>query len=186
MKLTIEQGGPLRSQHTLPKWHVYQDRSNDCGPYCVAIVGNTLRDASVTDAATLARSMEHYRRFLLPARISGWATFPWGIVWAFKRLGIAARWRMLQSREVLWDNLRRGVVTIVLAGDPFYFHKGHWKGWSHYKILYSWDIERGWAFVDPAVRQAPGLSWQEDASFWQQWSRLGRQVVEVTDSPLMK
>lgn len=171
----------LRLAHPLSEWHQHQGQSNDCGPYCAAMIINTLRNAQMVDGTLLGQELSHWRRFLLPARISGWATFPWGVVWALEREGLHARWRVFQSRARLYKNLREGISTIVIVGEPLRFSKQRrWQGWSHYKILYSWDPEKGWGFVDPAVPSSPGVSWQKDTAFWSHWRGMGRQIIEVT------
>ncbi len=166
----------------LPKWHRHQGSSNDCGPYSVMIVTNGLRDASVVDGDALARAMEGsvaQRGSLLPARIRGWATFPWGVAAALRRQGLAARWRLLRSKRDLWANLNRGWPTIVIIGSPLSFRDGRYTGWSHYKVLYAWDPDEGFAFVDPAADTGVAFSYQDEASFDQQWGAMGRQIIEV-------
>lgn len=175
----VREDAPSWSSYAFPKWHIYQGATNDCGPYCVAIVGNTFRDLTVVDPVLLAKSMASWRRLFIPARVPQWATFPWGIVWAFEELGFEARWRVFSSRKRLYRNLRSVIATIVLIGEPFRFKDHQWQGWSHYKVLYGWDPVRGWAFVDPGVAYSPGISWQKDADFFKRWRSLGCQIIEI-------
>ena len=166
----------------LPKWQRQQGDSNDCGPYSVMIVTNGLRDAPVVDGDALARRMEGppgTRRSLLPLRIKGWATFPWGVATALRQQGLRARWRVWSSFRTLWANLNRGWPTIVLVGQPFRRVDGKYAGWSHYKVLYAWDPAEGFAFVDPAAANGVAYSTQDQATFLKEWTAMGRQIVEV-------
>lgn len=171
--------------HPLPKWHRHQGSSNDCGPYSAMIVANGLQDAPVVDADVLARAMEGppaVRGSLIPERIPGWATFPWGVVRALRRAGYRARWRIAVPVRELYANLNRQRPTIVIVGDPFRFKGGAFAGWSHYKVLYAWDPEDGFAFVDPAADDDVVFTTQPQAEFEQQWTAMGRQVIEVLEA----
>jgi len=168
----------------LHKWHIHQGNTNDCGPFSATIAANALRDALVLDAPTLARAMERApedKRRIIPARIKGWATFPWGVVYALRKMGFKARWRMGASLNRLQRNLDRGRVSIVIVGDPLNFKDGVWRGWAHYKVLYAWDPDEGWAFVDPAAREEEVFSYQEPDEFAEQWTWMGRHLIEVWD-----
>ena len=166
----------------LPKWHRHQGSSNDCGPYSAMIVVNGIHDAFVVDGDALARAMEGgpaQRGGLLPARIAGSATFPWGIARALRRQGLRARWRVGVPLRELWANLNRGRPTIVLVGEPLRFKNGKYAGWSHYKVLYAWDPEDGFVFVDPAADEGLAYTYQSQEAFVDLWTRMGRQVIEV-------
>lgn len=166
----------------LPKWHRHQGSSNDCGPYSVMIITNGLHDAALVDGDQLARAMEGSmteRGTLLPSRIKGWATFPWGVAAALRRQGLDARWRPFRAKRHLWANLNRGWPTIVIVGDPLKFTNGTYAGWSHYKVLYAWDPADGFAFVDPAADDGVAFSYQDEAAFDEQWAAMGRQIIEV-------
>ncbi len=164
----------------LAKWHHNQGSTNDCGPFSAAIVANGLRDKQVIDAPALARAMEQAPKdcpIPLPFsldRIPGSATFPWGVAHALEQQGFKARWHVLSSIDHLKENLDKGLATIVIVGNPK-------EGWAHYKVLYAWDPKHGWAFVDPAAAEKQAFSYQEDASFEEQWSAIGRICVEVWD-----
>jgi hypothetical protein len=166
----------------LPKWHRHQGSSNDCGPYSAMFVVNSLRDAPVVDADILARRMEGPRAMRgswLPSRIKGWATFPWGVAGALRTEGVRVRWRMLARRRALLENLDLERPTIVIVGEPLRFRRGKYAGWSHYKVLYAWDPEEGFAFVDPAADEGVTYTYQDEASFVRQWTAMGRQLIEV-------
>lgn len=166
----------------LPKWHIHQGSTNDCGPFCATIAANALRDTQILDAPTLARAMEgapDETGRLIPWRIKGWATFPWGIVYALRSLGFKARWRVGASLKRLKKNLDRGRITIVIVGDPLDFKDGEWRGWSHYKVLYAWHPKRGWAFVDPAASASDVFSYQDEESFEREWTWMGRHIIEI-------
>lgn len=169
----------------LPKWHRHQTNPYDCGPYAVMIVANALRDNAIIDGDALARAMEgppRKRGTLLPARIRGWATFPWGVVVALRRAGYRAHWRVLRPLRDLYANLNRGWPTIVIVGEPLKWQGGKYAGWSHYKVLYAWDPEEGFAFVDPAAGDGVAFTYQDEDEFLRLWNNMGRQVIEVRES----
>jgi hypothetical protein len=166
----------LRSPHPFHRWHIYQGRTNDCGPACIAIVANTLRGASVTGVEVLSQALVEARP--LPGRVQGWATFPWGMVRAFRDLGLQARWRVGVGEARLRENLRAGRTTVLLVGRPLRVVKGRWRGWAHYKVLYSWAPPGEWGFVDPAVASPP-VTRQGARALRTDWNWLGRQIVEV-------
>lgn len=170
--------------YPLPKWHRQQSTPTNCGPYSVMFVANSLRDADVIDGDALASRLEgppSVRHSLIPLRIRNWATFPWGLVRALRELGFAARWRVWVPLRELYANLNRNRATIVLVGDPLRFENGAYAGWSHYKVLYAWDPDEGFAFVDPAAPAGEGYSYQDEDAFMREWTRMGRQIVEAWD-----
>ncbi|MGC9356315.1 MAG: hypothetical protein ACP5GX_00515 [Anaerolineae bacterium] len=172
--------------HRLPypfsDWHAYQGQTNDCGPFSVAIAANAIRQETVFNPEALSRSLAQWRGWLPPDRVPGWIVFPWGLVRVLREQGFGARWRVLNREERLWRNLHADLTTIVVVGRPLRFKGWRWAGWSHYKVLHAWDPERGWGFADPAVSRAPGLSWQDEATFRREWTWMGRQLIEVWDS----
>jgi len=171
-----------KMRQPLPKWHTYQGNTNDCGPFCATIVANTLGDAPLVDAPMLARAMEKPAPGLgrlLPSRIKGWATFPWGVARVLRSLGFRARWRPLASIKRLEDNLDKEIISIVIVGNPLHFANRKWHGWSHYKVLYASSSEQGWAFVDPAATTSEVFSYQDAKSFKREWTQMGRNLIEV-------
>jgi hypothetical protein len=159
-------------------YHVCQRDSNDCGPYCVAMVTNTLYEGPFVNAEALS---EELNRRGFPERIPDWATLPWGVVASLRRLGLRARWRVGASLQRLFTNLQQDRITIVMIGEPLYFEGRKWSGWSHYKILDTWDPERerNLGFVDPSTSNATGMTWQSLDEFRQQWAWMGKQMIEV-------
>ncbi len=169
-------------QHPLPKWHRHQGNSNDCGPYSAMIVANGLRDTFVLDGDIVGQQMERAptaRGTLLPLRIHGWATFPWGITHILRRNGFRTRWRVAASLRSLYAALNRGHPTIVIVGEPFRRRDGRYGGWSHYKTLYAWDPDEGFAFVDSAASEDVVYTYQDEATFLRLWTNMGRQMIEV-------
>jgi len=166
----------------LPKYHRHQGSSNDCGPYSVMFVANALLERDIVDGDALARKMEgppSVSGSLIPGRIKGWATFPWGVARALRGYGLRVRWRVGAALRDLYASLNRKHPTIVIVGDPLRFVNGKYAGWSHYKVLYAWDPDEGFAFVDPAAEDDVAFSTQDAASFHSQWSAMGRQLIEV-------
>ncbi len=168
---------PRHSRHPLLDWHVYQGQTNDCGPSCVTIVANALRNAPVTSVPVVAQGLLEARP--LPGRIRGWATFPWGMVRTLRRLGFQARWRMGVQEERLVEIVEGPAAGIVIVGQPLRFEGRRWRGWSHYEVLYGWDVEGRWGFVDPARPTERAIVWQPASDFRRQWGAMGRQLIEV-------
>jgi len=166
----------VKLTHPLTRFHAHQGETNDCGPYCVAMVANGLYGMPLVRANMLAKELDQ-RGF--PERIPEWLTLPWGLVKVLHRLGLRARWRLGVRPARLFDNLRADRITIVIVGEPLRFVKGQWAGWSHYKILSVWEPERGLGFVDPATTHPSGMTWQPFEEFCRQWTWMGRQIIEV-------
>ena len=160
------------------RYHAYQRDSNDCGPYCIAMVTNALYGAPFINAEALSEELNQ-RGF--PERIPDWATLPWGIVASLRRLGLRARWRLGASLRRLFANLQQDRIVIVMIGEPLHFEGRTWRGWSHYKILDAWDPERelNLGFVDPATSHHTGMTWQSLNEFRRQWAWMGKQMIEV-------
>jgi len=184
--------GALGMRTPLHRFHQHQGSTNDCGPFCVAIAVNALREEAILDGHAVARWMERVRRSAgrlpLPVldKVPGWATLPWGIGDELRRHGLRARWRLFGTREHLLHNLAADRVTAVAVGEPLRFVKGRWRGWGHLKLLYAWDPQWGWAFVDPGVRPWPGdpwaargIGWQREEEFVRQWMWMLRFTMEV-------
>jgi len=166
----------IKLSHAIARFHIYQRDTNDCGPYCVAMVTNALYGARFVHAEVLA---EELSRRGFPERIPGWATMPWGIVAQLRRLGLRARWRVGAPFSDVFANLRQDLVTIVIEGEPLLFEGLKWRGWSHYKILDTWEPDRGLGFVDPGASDATGMTWQPLDVFRRQWVWMGKQLIEV-------
>ncbi len=166
----------VKLSHAVSRFHVHQKDSNDCGPYCVAMVSNALYQAPLVNAMALA---EELSRRGFPERIPGWATLPWGVVASLRRLGLRARWRVGASLKRLFANLHQDCITIVIVGEPLRFVGRKWDGWSHYKIFDVWDPHQGLGFVDPVTSRADGMTWQPLDEFRRQWAWMGKQIIEV-------
>ena len=162
--------------YPVARYHVHQRDSNDCGPYCVAMVANALYEGPFVNAAMLAAELDQ-RGF--PERIPGWATLPWGAVASLRRLGLRARWRVGTSLKRLFVDLHQNCMTIVIVGEPLHFVGRQWQGWSHYKIFVAWQPDRGLGFVDPFTARADGMTWQPLDEFRRQWAWMGKQIIEV-------
>lgn len=176
------------------RYHEYQGPTNDCAPFCVAMAANALLGEARYRAAQIARELDRpvWRWWppppLLYRRVPGWATFPWGPADILRRMGFRARWSLFSSAERLRQNLREGRITLVSVGNLLDWRAwGRERLWGHVKILYAWDPDQGWAFVDPAIYPAPaqdvwgqaGIGWQSHTSFMRQWRSMLRWTTEV-------
>jgi len=186
-------GVPFRLRKPVYQYHQYQGVTNDCGPTCLAIAANAVRGREELEAVRVAQEMNRlglaWRAFpyLAVSRIPNWATFPWGIVHTLRKRGIPARWRPFGTVERLRKNLLEDQVTIVMVGEPLRWDGGRYRGWAHAKVVFGHVAERGFVFVDPAVRRSSdpnrleyhGLTWQGLEEFVRQWRNLCRVYVEV-------
>jgi hypothetical protein len=165
--------------------------TNDCGPTSLAIAANALLDREAFRGPDVAEEMSHvvfeWRPIphLMVPRIPGWATFPWGIVHAFRKQGFGARWRLFGTAERLQRNLLANRITIVVIGEPLRWERWTYRGWAHFKILFGHTPGRGFLFVDPGYSlggdswSRHGLFWQEEAAFLRQWRNMLRITIEV-------
>ncbi len=168
---------PVQARHSeaVLACHRYQGASNDCGPFCVAMLVEAVGGRSL-DPAALARRLDRPRWRglwgLLPLvrRIPGFSTFPWGLVDALAAQGLRARWQRGSSAEELRGWLGAGLGVIVLYGE--------WrpKPWAHYVVLLAHDPVKGWGVADPD-RQEAQLRWLPDATFRRRWRAMGRIAV---------
>ncbi len=184
----------LRLTFEVWRYHEYQGATNDCAPFCVAMAANALLGEARYRAAQIARELDRpvWRWWppppLLYRRVPGWATFPWGPADILRRMGFRARWGLFGSEERLRQNLREGRITLVSVGNLLDWRAwGRERLWGHVKILYAWDPDQGWAFVDPAIHPATaqdvwgqaGIGWQSHTSFMHQWRSMLRWTTEV-------
>ena len=152
--------------------HQFQGISNDCGPYCAAIVLTVLGDK--TEADTLAQQMNKPKwnnGFPVIRRIPNWATFPWGLVDIFKSRGFEANWKLFVSKVELMRLLGDGEYLIVFIGNLIPL-------WAHSLILISFDDNKGVGFVDPAL-ELKEIHWISERNFINHWSVLGRTVLTI-------
>jgi hypothetical protein len=170
-----DQPAALVSPHAedIIRHHAYQGATNDCGPYCVAMIVNAVSPFDVV-AAQLARELDRPTwRGLHPVvrRVPHSATFPWGVVEALTANGLRAAWRMGATAARLRSALAANRLPMVVLGG--------WRPlWGHWVIVLGWDPERGWALADPG-RPEMALRWYPEAKFARQWRAMGRTVVEV-------
>jgi hypothetical protein len=151
----------------------YQGNNNDCGPFTVATVINSLLGLEV-NAAELASEMDRpvWRgpKFII-RRVPHWATFPWGMVDIFRNYGLLASWQMFNHVEDLWDRLSGGYILMPILGNWLPL-------WAHVMALVKWDPNQGWGFANT---QKPDhqISWLSDSQFRAQWQFIFRTLVEV-------
>lgn len=165
-----------KSIHTsaLLQAHQHQGQSYDCGPYSTAIVANALLGSKIRGAevARLFDKPIHWCILPIYPRFYHRATLPWAITHFLHMYHLSAQWRVFASARQLLNCLEQNVVPVVLIGEyrPL---------WAHYLILAEYDTDAGYGFVDPAQTQAT-LVYRDEKTFLRQWSKWGRQVIEVT------
>jgi hypothetical protein len=158
----------------LQKRHQFQANSNDCGPFCAAIILNIFKDLDIS-GPDLARRMNRIRWkgvFPLLRRVPNWATLPWGIGDVMLEEELPASWRMMRTIYDLFEGLDRNQISIVLVG-------GYRPLWAHYKILAAHDAVKGWGFINPASPSSD-LQWDSHAQFLSLWNKYGRQLIRVS------
>lgn len=170
----------MHADAILGAWR-HQGPSNDCAPYCAAMVLNGLLRAEV-DASSLARELDRPRRGGLfglvpvPRRVPGSATFPWGLVDALRQGSRAAGaelrvgWGALNRRDRLLAGLVRGWVLFPILGG--------WqpRPWGHVVVLVAWDPRLGYGLADPAAANADTV-WLGESEFAKRWRALGNLLV---------
>jgi hypothetical protein len=161
----------------IAKYHQYQGRSNDCAPHTIAMVVNAIRGQELVKADELAKEMNKPRLRLafvplVIRRIPNWATFPWGMVDAFREYGVRARWRFGASPADLQKALDEGRVPMPISGElriP--------GGWAHVKPLLEINPAGGYKFADPAYRASE--TWQTKEEFERLWKNYWNLLVET-------
>jgi hypothetical protein len=182
---------PLRLPTPVYDYHQYQGHSNDCGATSLAIAANALLGETRFDGDRVAQEMNEWKKsfpgLFLP-RIRGWATFPWGIVQYLRMVHVRARWRPFGTVERLRRNLHAGRMTLVAIGEPLRWQDRHYAGWAHFKVLFGYNPQRGFLFVDPGYDptnyafgslERQGLFWQAEGEFKRQWRNLLGIYIEV-------
>lgn len=155
----------------LVKAHLFQGKTNHCGPYSAAIVLKAFgKPVDIDLLANSAIGWKKNKSIPVFRRIPNWATFPWGLVDILRENGFAASWRVLTPKERLMECLLQDIIVIVVTGNYFPL-------WAHYSILVS--ISEGMVgLVDPA-NQETAISWLAEQEFMLRWSKLGRTIIQV-------
>jgi len=157
----------------IKKSHLFQEKSNNCGPFCVAVILKAMRNLE-TNGIDLSEAINKVRwAGIVPIirRIPDWATFPWGLVDLFRQYKVKSKWRVFCTKDNLEKIISKGEIAIVLIGS--------WKQkWSHYKILVSLDHQLGYGFIDPGI-EGSYVSWQNEVDFMKQWKFLFNTIIEV-------
>jgi hypothetical protein len=189
----IEPESTLMMRTSLGDYHQYQGQSNDCGPTAAAILGNAYFDEDRFQGAEIAGQLNQIKlpgqllQPLLPARIRGWATFPWGVTRFLRSHQIPAVWKLFGSREGLLHAVQVDRLTAVIVGRPLLWRGWRYAGWSHYLILVGYHQEFGWLLLDPAVKRKPegtwwqqqGMIWKKDKEFFWLWGKMLRMIITV-------
>lgn len=162
----------------LLKYHQYQGQTNDCAPFTIAIVVNTMRDEKVLDGWKLAREMNKPRinwvgPLPLPVirRIPNWATLPWGIADVLKLNKVPCRWWFGATTDDLHRALNEGRIAMPVIGElkPL---------WAHVKPLAAYHPHVGFGFCDPASNGSD-LAWQSEKEFERLWNNYRHLLIET-------
>ena len=152
--------------------HLYQAQSNNCGPFCTAMVINLIKGLHI-DGNDLAQSMNHPRfNFFLPMirRIPDYATFPWGITDSLAENGIISSWKFLNAYSDLSNFLPQKKILVILTATYKPLN-------GHYRILASLEEDRV-GFVDPAY-PVNEIHYQQRASFLLEWQNAFNPIITV-------
>jgi len=171
-------------------YHQYQGQTNNCGPTSLAILMNAFTRSTAFSGPLIADELnewtKHFPKLLVP-RISGWATFPWGLAQYLRYKNLPGSWAPFGSLNKLIDNIKRETMTMVVIGEPFRFKDAKYVGWAHIKVLYGYTPGTLY-FVDPQYRKEAGsineignsgVYRQSEGDFLKLWSNLFRLYIEL-------
>lgn len=157
--------------------HQFQGKSNDCGPFCIAMVNNALNGTDLKGEDIGQELNNWVWRGVVPVwrRINNWATLPWGMVDKFRELGYKSQWKLFQNAVYLKNGLEENKLIIPIIGE--------WKWplggtWAHFMVLVQHDPEMGWGFVNSAKPQKK-FYWLSDAEFMEKWRWGNHMLVEA-------
>jgi hypothetical protein len=180
-----------RARTPLFQYHQFQGNTNNCGPTSLAIAANAYLGEDRFQGDQVARELDNWRssfpHLILP-RIKNWMTFPWGIVQYLMMHGIPARWAPFGQPNKLVHNLINDRITMVVIGEVFRWNKSTYAGWGHVKVLFGFDPDLGYVFVDPAYAKlnndpdawkSIGLNWQKEDTFIREWRNLMGIYIEI-------
>ena len=157
---------------TLVTNHLFQAQSNNCGPFCAAMVINMVKGSHI-DGNDLAQSMNRPRFNLfypIIRRIPDFATFPWGITDTLAENNILSTWKFFNYYSDLINLLPQKNILIVLTAS--------YKPLSgHYRILTAIEEDRV-GFIDPAY-PVNEIHFQPRASFLLDWQNAFNPVIIV-------
>lgn len=151
--------------------HEYQGASNDCGPYCLAMIGAATDRSAIHGRELAAQFNKPIWHAFLPEfrRIKDWATFPWAVSSMLRGWGFNARWSLMTQTYHLIEGIDSVCPPIVIIGG--------WKPlWAHYMILLSYDPIRGFGFADPGYPHNE-LHWYAQPKFLERWKAFGQMAI---------
>ena len=156
--------------------HRFQGKSNDCGPFSLAIVLNALSITNL-NGHQLGKKMNAIGWkgiFPILYRISNWATFPWGMVHILRSYQLKAQWKKFANPTELVRELQNNQIPIVIIGK--------WRPlWSHYLIFVAYEINRGWGFIDPGHPRKE-IIWKTHNEFSRLWKNYGKSYILINPS----
>jgi hypothetical protein len=151
--------------------HEYQGKTNDCGPFCLAMISRSVTSTGAhgKDIAAEFNKTQWKSIFPVVRRIRDWATFPWAISSYLTDLGFKSKWHPFSRYACLIDSIIAPCPPIVIIGS--------WRPlWAHYMILLESDPIKGLGFADPALPN-PELHWFSEKLFIYRWNSMGRMSI---------
>lgn len=150
---------------------LFQGNTNNCGPFCAAMIINTFSDYK-TSGEFIAESMNHPTwKVWRPSikRIPDSATFPWGVVDLLSEYGINSSWSCFNSLDKLSMevNNRPWIIVITAKIKPLS---------AHYRIVTA-IREDTIGFIDPAYSENI-VTWQNKDDFVKGWNLIGRIMIK--------
>lgn len=156
--------------------HLFQGYTNHCGPFCTAIVLNTVKKSNIAGETIVEIMNKPSWNKLTPSikRIPNGATFPWGIVETFSEFGIPSTWQAFSSFTKLEDELSSDFIFIILTALRHPVS-------AHYRVLTTIK-EDIMGFVDPALPEK-NITWQEKQLFIESWWTAGNILIRIPFNP---
>ena len=152
--------------------HQFQGQTNNCGPFCTAMVINTIHDSQLTGQQVAEKLNDPRQKpwYQPLRRIPDSATFPWGITAYLADHGINAQWRMFVPIIQLADYLNQGKLIIILTASIPHFS-------AHYRILVSIETQM-LGFVDPAWSDGE-IQYQPKEKFLTGWANSLHSIILI-------
>ena len=153
--------------------HQYQGRNNDCGPYVIStilqsLIHNQIKGIDVANEMNGIRWKNFMPQFY---RIPNWITFPWGIKQYIKSKGIDTQLHLFSNLDSLITYITQDIITIVLIGE-------YYPLWAHYLIFGAYSGNQGFGFIDPGIDQKL-LRWIDLKKFKKYWKHYLNTIITI-------